>query len=362
MFKSLFIVSCISAMTIFSTVSYAQVDILSVGETNPPATDCVNTLYTVSGTMANTNYGYSGPVVNVVGFMITIEMNYFSGFNPIPGLTPFSEDIDLGLLPVGTYNITVSSTVDGVFSSLLTDNMPVISCCPVSASFTPGDTAVCFPTMVDYTNTSTAATTVSWYIDGIFMNNDQSVGILPTVPGAHTVTLVADDGNCTDSVSYTLTVNMPPVVDLGADTTICFGDSILLDATVPGASYTWFDGSIDSTYFASNAGEYYVYVLDANGCSAIDTIVVDTMICNVSIGDGDVLQKFDVYPNPASSMLTIDGLSGHFQITIYALTGEAVLEEANSAVLDVSFLESGVYIVRASQNGKVYSKTLIIER
>ena len=59
----------------------AQVSIDNTDLTNPPATSCTNTFYTVSGVMANTNYGFSGPIINVVGFNISIDMVVGTGFH-----------------------------------------------------------------------------------------------------------------------------------------------------------------------------------------------------------------------------------------------------------------------------------------
>ncbi len=63
-------------------------------------------------------------------------------------------------------------------------------------------------------------------------------------------------------------------IHLGNDTTLCSGATLLLDATTPGATYLWQDGSTNSTFLASGAGTYWVTVND-NGCIASDTIVLD---------------------------------------------------------------------------------------
>lgn len=62
-------------------------------------------------------------------------------------------------------------------------------------------------------------------------------------------------------------------VDLGADTLICTGDSVLLDAGMPGLTYLWQDGSTEQTYMAFGAGTYSVTVSDA-GFSSSDEMVV----------------------------------------------------------------------------------------
>lgn len=63
-------------------------------------------------------------------------------------------------------------------------------------------------------------------------------------------------------------------VNLGPDTLICSGSSIILDATVPGASsYLWNDGTTTATLETFMEGEYSLEVTNA-GCTDRDTIYV----------------------------------------------------------------------------------------
>ena len=92
-----------------------------------------------------------------------------------------------------------------------------------------------------------------------------------TVNASGTYWVRATQGVC--SVSDTVVVNVlpVPVVDLGADLTLCSGDDVTLDATWPGATYLWNTGSTSATIIASTAGTYSVTV-DLNGCTATDQI------------------------------------------------------------------------------------------
>ena len=66
----------------------------------------------------------------------------------------------------------------------------------------------------------------------------------------------------TIDVQYELT----PVVDLGADSTLCDGQSLLLDiGWTSNTSYLWQDGNTASTYLASQAGIYEVELTNACG-------------------------------------------------------------------------------------------------
>jgi len=90
-------------------------------------------------------------------------------------------------------------------------------------------------------------------------------------PGLYSVTVTIDD--CTNSdeieVNYVSSIDF----DLGIDTVLCHGESLLLDATIPNASHSWQDHSTGSTYTVTGTGTYFVEIL-LDACSARDTILV----------------------------------------------------------------------------------------
>ena len=87
-----------------------------------------------------------------------------------------------------------------------------------------------------------------------------------------------------------LVVTSFPLVTFGVDTNICPGDTLFLNASIPGASYVWQDGATDSIYPATTAGTYYVDLIDSVGCYATDTLVmgVNTVLPTVLEGDTTV--------------------------------------------------------------------------
>lgn len=78
-----------------------------------------------------------------------------------------------------------------------------------------------------------------------------------------------------DTVSDTIHVNVSGAVslDLGADTLVCQGNPFLLDATNPGVSYLWSDGSTQPTLNVSGSGTYWVQITASCGILS-DTINV----------------------------------------------------------------------------------------
>ncbi len=89
--------------------------------------------------------------------------------------------------------------------------------------------------------------------------------------GLHLVKYVIS-GQCGDRDSIYVKVNLPPIVNLGNDTSICNGTPILLDAGNPGMSYLWQNMSVAQTFTTNSGGTFYCKVTDTTGCFAVDTI------------------------------------------------------------------------------------------
>lgn len=91
-----------------------------------------------------------------------------------------------------------------------------------------------------------------------------------TRPGKYSVTVVTSCKILTDSISVDYKLDF----DLGADTTLCNGQTLTL--TVPpdtAAMYQWQDGTSQNTYTVRQAGQYSIRVTQAS-CVALDTIQV----------------------------------------------------------------------------------------
>ncbi|MCF8378395.1 MAG: T9SS type A sorting domain-containing protein [Bacteroidales bacterium] len=75
----------------------------------------------------------------------------------------------------------------------------------------------------------------------------------------------------------TIAINYWPYPDpnLGNDTTICYGNSIMLEPTQGYFSYLWMDGSTLPYFNVTGPGLYYVSVMDVHGCAGSDSIVID---------------------------------------------------------------------------------------
>lgn len=78
--------------------------------------------------------------------------------------------------------------------------------------------------------------------------------------------------------SIAVLVDRPPQVNLGPDTVLCLGETLLLDATVGNAAYRWQDQSNDPQYLVDSEGLYTLRVTNACGVDR-DTIAVSFRDC-----------------------------------------------------------------------------------
>ena len=100
-----------------------------------------------------------------------------------------------------------------------------------------------------------------------------------TAPGTYNVELIRVYNNALiDTAYYVVNIVTAPIINLGADTTLCIGQNIVLNAG-SGSSFTWQNGSTLSTYTATVTGTYYVNVANIQGCVGNDSIDVTFTTC-----------------------------------------------------------------------------------
>jgi gliding motility-associated-like protein len=157
----------------------------------------------------------------------------------------------------------------------------------------------------------TNAVNYYWYIDGTLQAlplTQTSITINSTSypPGPHTVSIRTDDGDsltiCPGADNINIMIVAQPDIHLGADTTLCEGQTLTLDAG-PGTIWTWtgqVPGSTQTIVTDPNTtGTYYVTVDGGNGtrCKDSDTI-------HIAIVDKPVV---DLGPDSCSTVpLTLD--------------------------------------------------------
>ncbi|MCG8308033.1 MAG: PKD domain-containing protein [Cytophagales bacterium] len=111
-------------------------------------------------------------------------------------------------------------------------------------------------------------------------NNSNMIAPIHTYsgPGSYQVTLIAGINGSVDTVIQTVNViQMMDSVDLGQDTVICPGESLVLDAGPNGQVYRWSTGETGQTITvdSSTATGYFWVVVDYGTCTSYDGINIE---------------------------------------------------------------------------------------
>ena len=146
----------------------------------------------------------------------------------------------------------------------------------------------------------------------------------------------------------TLWINAAPEVTIeGGDVTIRSGESVRLTAS--GAeNYLWDNGATSAIIdvYPTETTTYSVTGFNGNCSATVSTTI--TVDGTLSI-NGDIENRFSVYPNPAHHYVTIDG-DDLQQVIINDINGRQLMScsaEGNTARIDISSLPNGIYLIQA---------------
>jgi len=142
-----------------------------------------------------------------------------------------------------------------------------------------------------------------------------------TVGGTYWVSVTNQDG-CEDSDTVNI-IDNTPYVFLGNDTTLIYGDSLILNAGSEGQEYTWQDGSSGQWFTVTEDGTYWVNVSN-DECSASDTINVEFY------GDCEVFVPNVFTPNTDGYndefFASYDEQVSPFTMTVFNRWGQTIFE------------------------------------
>jgi hypothetical protein len=204
------------------------------------------------------------------------------------------------------------------------------------------------------------------------------IQMAPDTTTTFTLLQITDVNGCFKDIyqGITVTVGYPFFVNLGSDTSVCAGQSLLLDAGFSGALYNWHDGSASQTFSADTSdwdgamGMQSAWVIvSRDGCTESDTINVEWIDCSTGIEE-IFLDDFQIYPDPSTGTFTIDfgALNGTVTCNILNSIGQVVHSEIFSNVENNNIqnctpgtLKSGLYFIVIQYNNKVLVKKLIME-
>ena len=165
--------------------------------------------------------------------------------------------------PANTTNYTVTGT-DG--NGCINTDQVQVNVNPLPLVNAGTDQTVCFGTAV--TLNGAGASTYTW-------DNGVTNGVAFTPTNTATYTITGTDLNgCVNTDQVIVNVNTLPLVNAGADQTVCNGAAVTLSGS-GAVNYTWDNGVSDAVAFVPSAtATYTVTGTDANNCINTDQVLV----------------------------------------------------------------------------------------
>ena len=215
----------------------------------------------------------------------------------------------------------------------------------------------------------------AWYsVPGEYIGETSEVTINPEMPTAYYVTVTDTSGHSSSDTVFVMVYPLP-VIELGADTSICGVNTWTLDAGNPGSTYLWSTGETTQTIEISTNEvyetiDYMVTVTTETTCVNSGEIKITWVDCT-SIDELNSNVSLNIFPNPND---------GEFSLQLNALQDEIVsvrvVNELGAVVFskeDISVREAvtlkinlqdkaaGIYSVIVSSNKGMINKKVVVK-
>lgn len=187
--------------------------------------------------------------------------------------------------------------------------------------------------------------------------NDSTQTLTVTSSGIYNVE-VSDSVGCVANDTIDVTIQTPPSVSIGNDTTLC-GDSFTIDATVDSSwMYMWSNADTSLSTTVSSSGTYSVVVTDTVGCTDSDSLVLtlnpnpsvdlgsDSTLCgSLSLDAGNPGSTYSWSTGDTSQVLTVSS-SANYSVVVTDVNG---CENTDS--VDLTFLPDAILDTSATACG-----------
>ena len=187
---------------------------------------------------------------------------------------------------------------------------------------------------------------------------------------------VTNTDGCSSRDTVYLNFAAIPEINLGADTAVCGGVTITLDAGNPGSTFLWSNGLTSQAIVADTLGigygiqEITVEVTSEFGCVNNNGISIEFVDCT-GIDELHSL-AIRIYPNPASGIINVELIgeaNSPVDIKIMNVTGKIVLNYDNIFVsgthiqkVDISNFADGIYTIVVVNEGISSTRKVVLRK
>ena len=181
------------------------------------------------------------------------------------------------------------------------------------------------------------------------------------------ITVDTAANGCDSIVKLNITIAKTPQVIIKGDINIRPNSDAKLVATAnQNVSWTWYDGSRDSTITLTGLTENTdVWVRADNEETKCSSTQYVTILCN-KLGVDDAEADINIYPNPATELVNVVSTDGVKRISLYNINGQRVLTQQGNGEqqsLGLQTLSNGTYTMMIELgSGKIVTRTIIISK
>ncbi|MFQ5446923.1 MAG: T9SS type A sorting domain-containing protein, partial [Saprospiraceae bacterium] len=277
------------------------------------------------------------------------------------------------MFPEGVAEITWGATDPSGNETVCTFTVSVMSDLELSLSFTE-------PTCAGFTDGTATALPTGGVQPFSYAWNDDAQQTTATATGlaagTYSVT-ITDETGCEAVATIDLPEPLPVVIvvdEVAPEMGSNMGGAVSI--TVAGGtgllSTEWF---LNGSPFSSDedltglvAGTYTLFVTDENGCTAGDTVIVESV---TGVANADFKDRISVFPNPVSGKLHVVfdlGVSAEVKVSLFDLNRRLVLPvlreklQSKNLELDVTNQPPGIYILKMVVNETVMVKKVVVGR
>lgn len=214
----------------------------------------------------------------------SVTINAGSGFNSYKWNNG-SATSSIKIKTPGKFYVRVDNVCNDVYSDTIIIGSVIIP--PLSIG---GDTLLCSGDTLLRT-ASSGFKNYTWLPNPVQANNQAATAIFTPIQNSSVIVKAITVEGCHAADSMNVTIIAAPVIKLGADTSICANDSVIINAGNAYTQYRWNTGSSAQRITLKTAGNYSIVAKAANGCYAYDTLVIQQVykISQVNLGsDFDV--------------------------------------------------------------------------
>ena len=242
-----------------------------------------------------------------------------------------------------------------------------LSCHQPIAQFSTSTDSVCVNDLLQLTNLSVNASSYSWYLNNTLFSNQKDASTLVNRFGRNIIKLKTETCYSSDEIQKQVYMSSAPQVQINkSEPYICTGSTIELSTTTSG-TYTWSNGSTQSSIQISQGG---IYQLDLKlaGCTVHKGVIIsehtpppfslgsDTTIC---IGSSLMLSA----PANMQSYLWQDGSAqSNFLVTNPGIFELTVSDQYCSSTdqISVNMINCGIPVANFTASAQIICENAIV--